>query len=302
MQIFQNLKNRYKDANVIFRVPLPKLESNKYTSLIKQELVNTKILLFLTVEERNDKSLLLLEVDAKTGKVLGDFKLVDKISHDYTSFGYSGALDYYVVFSPDKSMAAFFSEIKRIKDDSREIKEFHAMVKLYNMKKYTKLWEKPLISSHGNSIILIRDYVLTNDGFFYYTFDFLKNQKHYNKRQGISMTGENPKRDQIYELDNNTDTRTLLAGKVKLNLIGNKIFCTGFFVDGEQTDFLSAKAGCGFFLFVIDPKTFGIQKQNFSYTKDYIETTNPDILTSLTAGPILEDEKGGVLLLKTQTW
>lgn len=297
------MKISSKDAKLIYRIHLPVLEPAKHPVLIEKEVVNDKILLFYTVEdEKNEKSLLLFELDAKTGKALGDFKLVDKISHDYTSLAHSGALDYYVVFSPDKSKVAIFSEIKKIKDDSREIKEFHATVKLFSTKQYTKLWEKPLISSHGNSIVLIRDYVLTNDGLFYYLFDFLTDQKHYNKRQGISMTGENSKKDKVYELDNKTDTRTLLGKKVRLSLTANKLFCTGFFVDGEQTEFLSSKTGCGFFLFVIDPKTFSVQKQDFSYTKDHIEITNPDMLTNLTTGSILEDEKGGYYCIKIEPW
>lgn len=262
------------------------------------EIVNNRILYFVQIREKSSFILTFMEFDASTGKQLSEPKVLDEQS----TKGYStnailekneGKVDFKIIFSPDKTKLLIVAE--KIKDE----KEPDVTARLYDLKDYSKIWEKQTLKNFNNSTIFIYNYLVDNEANFFYLFKYLRSKQKDDVSIGVGMMRKNNFQNKVYQIPDKG--RTIKEPKLKVD--GSKIVCYGKFLDGEYTNYSLTYENCGYFFICIDARTFKTETEGFDYTKDHFSgyLASADHLEK-SSDISLVKVKGGYYLIREFIW
>jgi hypothetical protein len=219
-------------------------------------LINNKVWIFSTRYDVKEsiKYFLLREFDAKTGKSLGDKKIIASLESD--PFGTNGR-NFFISFSPDKSKMAVVSEFKWPKKTSE------VSVSIYETATNKKLGTKPLIDGYKGSTISSFNYRLDNNGNFYYLFYYMIDFEE--EIGGFALTSI--KSDATQSIITPLPFDKLEIKNGTFEFVNDNLIFSGAFVDivtrKERKEGKEAKAG--FYTFLIDRKTGEIKTKGFDY-------------------------------------
>jgi hypothetical protein len=268
----------YKESHVIRKID-PNTFKDIYTTTFELEpktgrymnaeeihstqLIGDKIWIFTTRYDVKEsiKYFLLREFDSKTGKSLGDKKVIASLASD--PFGTNGR-NFFISFSPDKSKMAVVSEFKWPKKTSE------VSVSIYETATNKKLGTKPLIDGYKNSTISSFNYRVDNNGNFYYLFYYMIDFEE--EIGGLALTTIKSEATQSIITPLPFDKLEIKNGTFEF--VNDNLIFSGAFVDvvtrKERKEGKEAKAG--FYTFFIDRKTGEIKNKGFDYFTAEVNT------------------------------
>lgn len=128
-----------------------------------------------------------------------------------------------------------------------------------------KFGKKQTLKNFNSSTIFTYNYLVDNEGNFFYLFKYLRSKQQDDVSIGVGMMRKNNFQNKVYQIPDKG--RTIKEPKLKVD--GTKIVCYGKFLDGEYTNYSLSSENCGYFFICIDAPSFKMETESFDYTKDH---------------------------------
>ncbi|MBL7930526.1 MAG: hypothetical protein JNL60_01405, partial [Bacteroidia bacterium] len=233
--------------------------------------INGKIRIFTQAIKGKTNHFMMQEFSSVTGEAFGPPVIVDAMEDTKAYIISESILKFHVNFSPDHSKMLVVAELKK---DEKIQKVF---AKLYSTEGYKKIWEKEPIGTYSNSTVSSFDYHVDNEGTFYYLFVYLRSgeQKlytvgqniysYYDYAHGIGLCRPTSTANKIMLIP----SKGITTFEPKLEIVQNKIVCSGHFVEGEfKNKGADELANIGFFFLTVDPLIAEIKTSHFKLLDD----------------------------------